>query len=81
MTITAHGQHGLDTFRLRRPDPSSPTIRVETDTPNACHLPRMVSVPELDPAQRVAAALESSRVDPPFQNAMPIAMWLMEQTV
>jgi len=78
VTITAHGPHGLETFRLRRSDPSSPAVRVEADTPNACHLPRIVSVPELEPARRVAAALESSRVDPPFQNALPIAMWLME---
>jgi glucose-6-phosphate dehydrogenase assembly protein OpcA len=81
VTITADGPHGLETFRLRRSDPSSPAVRVEADTPNACHLPRIVSVPELEPAQRVAAALESSRVDPPFQNAAPIAMWFMEETV
>ncbi|MGO9471755.1 MAG: hypothetical protein ACLQVF_47340 [Isosphaeraceae bacterium] len=48
---------------------------------NACHLPRIVSVPELGPAGRVAAALESSRIDPPFQNALPIALWFMEGTV
>jgi glucose-6-phosphate dehydrogenase assembly protein OpcA len=80
VTITAQGPDGLDRFRLRRPDPSSPSILVEADTPNACHLPRIVSAPELEPAQRVAAALESSRLDPPFQKAMPIALWLMGQT-
>ncbi len=81
VTITARGSQGLETFRLRRSDPGSPAVRVEVDTPNACHLPRIVSVPELEPARRVAAALESSRVDPPFQNALPIALWLMEHVV
>jgi glucose-6-phosphate dehydrogenase assembly protein OpcA len=80
VTITAQGQGGLDRFRLRRPDPSSSSVLVEADTPSACHLPRVVNAPELEPAQRVAAALESSRVDPPFQKAVPIAMWLMEHT-
>jgi glucose-6-phosphate dehydrogenase assembly protein OpcA len=80
VAITAQGPQGLDTFRLRRPDPSSPAVHVEADTPHACHLPRIVSVPELEPAQRVAAALESSRLDPPFQNAMPIAMWFMAES-
>lgn len=79
VTITAHGHEGLDTFRLRRPDPASPAVFVEAHTPTACHLPRTVSVPELERAQRVAAALESSRIDPPFRNALPIAIWLTER--
>jgi hypothetical protein len=39
-----------------------------------------MSAPELDSAHRVAAALESSRHDPPFQKALPIAMWLLEHS-
>jgi hypothetical protein len=78
ITITAQGSDGTDIFRLRRPDPNSTSVLVEAETPNACHLPRIVSTPELERAQRVAAALESSRVDPPFQKAAPIALWLLE---
>ncbi|HKI19040.1 MAG TPA: glucose-6-phosphate dehydrogenase assembly protein OpcA [Isosphaeraceae bacterium] len=78
VTITAQGPDGLATFRLRRSDAGSPAVRVEAHSPDSCHLPRIVNAPELEPAQRIAAGLESSRVDPPFQNALPIAMWLME---
>jgi glucose-6-phosphate dehydrogenase assembly protein OpcA len=78
VAISAQAQEGLDVFRLRRPDPTSPAVFVETHTPDACHLPRTVSVPELERSQRVAAALESSRVDPPFQSATPFAAWLLE---
>jgi len=80
-TITAQSEEELETFRLRRLDPGSPAVRIEAESSHVCYLRRMVSVPELEPAQRVAAALESSRVDPPFQRALPIAMWLMEATV
>jgi hypothetical protein len=38
----------------------------------------LIEVPELDAAHRIAAALESSRVDPPFDRALPIALWLLE---
>ena len=38
----------------------------------------MVRAPELDPPRRVAAALEASRFDRPFENARPIALWLLE---
>ena len=41
-------------------------------------LPRVIDAPELDPARRIAAALECSRLDPPFQKALPIALWLMD---
>ena len=27
---------------------------------------------------RVAAALESSRIDPPFKNALPHLLWLLD---
>ena len=44
-------------------------------------LPRGVDAPELDTARRIAAALESSRIDLPFRNAFPIALWLMEPLI
>jgi hypothetical protein len=31
----------------------------------------------MDAARRVAAAMESSRIDPPFEHALPVALWLM----
>ena len=46
--------------------------------PDSCRLPRGIDAPELDAARRVATALESSRIDIPFRNALPIALWLME---
>jgi glucose-6-phosphate dehydrogenase assembly protein OpcA len=65
------------TFKLRRVSSGSPEVRVEIDSPGYCSLPRTVLAPEIDPARRVAAALESSRNDPPFQNAMPHLLWLL----
>ena len=69
---------GTETFRLSRPAPDSSAIHVEAEAPDSCFLPRVIEAPELDPARRIAAALESSRLDPPFQKALPIALWLME---
>ena len=40
-------------------------------------LPRLVHSPEFDPAHRVAAALESSRLDPPYRHALPHLLWLL----
>jgi glucose-6-phosphate dehydrogenase assembly protein OpcA len=69
---------GGSTFKLRRVSTRSPEVRVEIDAPGYCTLPRTVLAPELDSPRRVAAALESSRVDPPFRNAMPHLLWLLE---
>jgi glucose-6-phosphate dehydrogenase assembly protein OpcA len=66
------------TFKLRRVSSQSPEVRVKIDSPGYCSLPRTVLAPEIDPARRVAAALESSRNDPPFQNALPHLLWLLE---
>ena len=66
------------TFKLRRVSTGSPEVRVEIDAVGYCTLPRTVLAPEIDPARRVAAALESSRNDPPFQNALPHLLWLLE---
>jgi hypothetical protein len=74
----AASSDGGSTFRLRRVSPGSAEVRVENDAPGYCSLPRIVLAPEIDPARRVAAALESSRNDPPFQNALPHLLWLLE---
>jgi hypothetical protein len=78
MTITAHGPEAAASFRLSRPSPGSQDVRVEANAPGYCRLPSLVRATELDPAHRIAAALESSRIDRPFENARPIALWLIE---
>jgi glucose-6-phosphate dehydrogenase assembly protein OpcA len=79
VTITAKGTDGTGTerFSLVRPTPGATAVQVDVEAVDLCRLPRLVEAPELDPAHRIAAALESSRIDPPFQNALPIAMWLL----
>ncbi len=80
VTITAKGPDGQggETFRLSRPEPDSTAVRVEAETRDLCGLPRLIEAPELDRAHRVGAAMESSRLDPPFHNALPIALWLLD---
>jgi Glucose-6-phosphate dehydrogenase subunit N-terminal domain/Glucose-6-phosphate dehydrogenase subunit C-terminal domain len=78
VTITTKTPDGPETFRLSRPAPESPAVRVDARAFASCCLPRVIEAPELDPARRIAAALESSRLDPPCQKALPIALWLME---
>src|SRR5262249_31951818 len=74
------GQNSGETFRLVRPWPGSPAILVETETTTdgSSRLPRGIDAPELDTARRIATALEASRIDIPFRNALPITLWLME---
>ena len=80
VTITARASdgQGRETFQLIRPEPDSPAVRIDAETIDSCRLPRLVEAPELDRAHRVGAAIESSRTDPPFHNALPIALWLMD---
>jgi hypothetical protein len=78
VVITARTPQGTEMFRLSRPTPSSPAIHIEAHSLDSCFLPRVVDAAELDPARRIAAALECSRLDPPFEKALPIALWLME---
>src|SRR5581483_8673467 len=80
-TLTTGGPEGTETFRLGRASARSPEVRVEIDSPDYCTLPRVVLAPDLDPARRVAAALESSRIDPPFRKALPHALWLLDAIV
>ncbi len=77
LTTRAGGPCGAESFALRRSPKLYPEVRVEIDSTAYCTLPRTVLVPVLDPAHRVSAALESSRNDPPFQNALPHALWLL----
>jgi glucose-6-phosphate dehydrogenase assembly protein OpcA len=82
VTITSRpggaGGEAFETFRLRRPSPGSPNVVIEAEAFDLCRLPRVVEAPELDSARRVAASLEASRVDIPFDRALPIALWLLE---
>jgi glucose-6-phosphate dehydrogenase assembly protein OpcA len=79
LSINARGPGGIETFHLERPAPDSPAVHVKAEAPDSCRLPRIVLAPELDPARRIAAALESSRRDPPFEKALPNALWLLDQ--
>jgi glucose-6-phosphate dehydrogenase assembly protein OpcA len=78
VTITAHGEHGLETFRLCRPSADSPDVQIHADAPDYCRLPSTVRADCLEPARRAAAALELSRFDPPFEKALPFLLWLLE---
>lgn len=76
--LTTRAPEKAETFRVIRNSPHSPEVYIEVDSPEYCSLPRTVLAPELDRAHRVAAAIESSRYDPPFQNALPHALWLLD---
>ncbi|HMB06493.1 MAG TPA: glucose-6-phosphate dehydrogenase assembly protein OpcA [Isosphaeraceae bacterium] len=75
--LTTKVPDGAETFRLHRPSASSHEVRVSIDSPAYCTLPRVVLVPPMDPPHRVAAALESSRLDPPYRKALPHTLWLL----
>jgi glucose-6-phosphate dehydrogenase assembly protein OpcA len=77
-TLTTRGPDGAETFQLRRKSPTSPEIEIKVDSPDYCTLPRVVLAPELDALHRISAALESSRHDPSFRNALPHALWLLD---
>jgi glucose-6-phosphate dehydrogenase assembly protein OpcA len=78
VTISARGPEGVETFQVRRPAPDSVDVCIAARAPEYCRLPSTVRAPELDPARRVSAALESSRFDPPYEKARPIALWLFD---
>jgi glucose-6-phosphate dehydrogenase assembly protein OpcA len=77
LTTRADAGAGGSTFKLERVSSRSAEVRIEIDAPDYCTLPRTVLAPIIDPARRVAAALESARNDPPFQNALPHFLWLL----
>jgi len=78
VTLTARGPEGTETFRLARTAPASADVRIQAEAPDYCALPRVVRAEELDSARRIASALESSRFDRPYENARPVAFWLLE---
>lgn len=65
--ILRSGNHGTD-------------VRIESKGPGRCPQPRNITVKRTDSANRVAAALESAREDPPFTRARPFARWLFDPT-
>jgi hypothetical protein len=78
VSLTADGEHGAEEFRLRRTSPDSPEVRVRAEAEDYCRIPNTVHAEELDAAERVGAALEFSRFDPPFEKAVPLLLWLLE---
>jgi glucose-6-phosphate dehydrogenase assembly protein OpcA len=64
------------TFQARRADQYE--VRVEVEGCTCPVLPRRIQLPEYHPARRLAAGLESARVDPPYRQALPIALWLLD---
>ncbi|GAC1471156.1 MAG: hypothetical protein NVSMB9_16990 [Isosphaeraceae bacterium] len=77
LTTRSSGDDAAESFRLTRASRLSSEVQIKIDSNAYCTLPRTVLAPELDPARRVSAALESSRNDPPFQKALPHALWLL----
>jgi glucose-6-phosphate dehydrogenase assembly protein OpcA len=78
VSLVSRDLTGEHNHRLRRVDPSSPQVRVDVTSPTACAMPRVVLSPDLAAADRVTAALESARHDPPFVRALPHMLWLLD---
>jgi glucose-6-phosphate dehydrogenase assembly protein OpcA len=76
-TIELAEGDGPSSLRLARPEGWPDDVRVEICSDRACALPRVVHAPALDTPRRIAAALESSRHDPPFRRALPHALRLL----
>ena len=77
LALTIAGDDGPDVLRVARLEPNRPQVRVDRSSPLACVLPRVVGVAQVDAAGRVAAALESSRQDPPYARALAHLFWLL----
>jgi glucose-6-phosphate dehydrogenase assembly protein OpcA len=76
VSITAAEDDGTSiTFHLVR---LGDQVVVEVDGPNRQRLPRMIQCAELTVPDRVSAALESAREDPPYRKALPNVIWLLE---
>jgi len=75
--IVSQSADGPSTFRLDRPDATSPEVRVGVSSPSICALPRVVRLDEPGPADRIDAALTSDRDDPPARRALPHGLWLL----
>ena len=77
VTLTTREPGGEGRFQLDRPAHDAPQVRIEARGPGIPEVSRTVVSPPFDAAHRVAAALESSRDDPPYVAALPIALWLL----
>ena len=79
VTLTTRERSGdkPNAYHLARHDRESARVRVTTSSAHACALPRLVLSPEMEPADRVTAALESGRLDPPFVRSLPHLLWLL----
>jgi hypothetical protein len=53
-------------------------VRTSATATDRCALPRVVHAPEWDAARRLAAALESARDDPPYRQALPHVLRMLE---
>ena len=77
VTLTTRGPGGEGRYQLDRPTPDAAEVHIEARVPGRADVSRTVVAPPLDAARRVAAALDSSRDDPPYCAALPHAMWLL----
>lgn len=65
-------------FDLERVDRSGHSVRSCSPAETGHErLPRLLQAPEWDGVRRVAAALESARVDPPYRVALPHLLWML----
>ncbi len=64
-------------FRLSRHEADTPEIHIDVEPSGRGGPPRVVVAPAIDAPRRIAAALESARVDRPFHDALPHALRLL----
>ncbi len=74
VSITAKKDGDEATYRLVR---LGDGVGVEMHCCGHTPLPRMVHLTEFDHAGRVSALLESARDDPPYRNALPQMLWIL----
>ena len=75
VSLTARGDGGDTSYHVIR---LSDQVAIGVDGPDQCRLPRTIQAPEFTPADRVSAALESAREDPPYRKALPHMLWILE---
>jgi len=75
ISITAIEETNELSFRLSR---LNEAVAVEFHSGIECRLPRLVHAEEFNVPDRVSAALESARDDPPYRKALPHMIWLVE---
>jgi glucose-6-phosphate dehydrogenase assembly protein OpcA len=79
--VTGPDQRGEATgacfFKVSRSAEAADEVLLEACRGESRALPRTLRAPEFDTAHRLAAALESAREDPPYRDALPIALWLL----